>query len=162
MRVSGDLALGLGAIALAGGYWAVALDIPDSLLSDAVGARGFPAALATGLAASGALLAARDLVRRPAAAASSESEAMEPSTRLNRTANAGIIVLLLIAYVMLTPFIGYPAGVALLVGATAAFAGARGVRTLLVTSVLAGLIFWVMFAKVLGISMPAGTLFGGA
>jgi len=162
MRVSADLALGLAAIALAAGYWSVAADIPDSLLSDAVGARGFPAALATALAATGALLVARDLVRLPAAAADRESEATEPAARRNGTAKAGLVVLLLIAYVLLTPHVGYPAGVALLVGATAAFAGARGAGTLLVTSVLAGLVFWVMFAKVLGISMPAGTLFGGA
>jgi putative tricarboxylic transport membrane protein len=161
MRVSADLALGLAAIALAGGYWSVAADIPDSLLSDAVGARGFPAVLAAGLAGSGALLAARGLVRRPAEAAVRDGEATEQFRQRSGAFHAAIIVLLLIAYVMLTPHIGYPAGVGLLVGATAAFAGARGIGTLLVTSVLAGLIFWVMFAKVLGISMPAGTLFGG-
>ena len=57
----GDFALGAGAVALASAYLAIAQTIPDSLLSDAVGAAGVPKLVGWAMLAVGALLCLRSV-----------------------------------------------------------------------------------------------------
>jgi len=143
----GDVALGLGSVGLAVIYWALAAQLPESLLADAVGAAGFPNVLAIALALCGTLLALRAM-KRPA----------QPAAPMDWTshAHAGVLASILVAYVIVTPLLGYPVALALLIGAVATHGGARGTVSLLVTSAAAGLLFWLGFAKLLGVAMPLG------
>jgi putative tricarboxylic transport membrane protein len=146
-RGRGDVALGLGSVAFAGVYWAIAAQIPESLLSDAVGAAGFPNALALALALSGALLVLRAVKRTPGAG--------EPVDWPAHVRAAGLMSVL-VAYVVITPVAGYPIALALLIAAVAAYAGVRGAVSLIVTAAAASLLFWLAFAKLLGVAMPLG------
>jgi putative tricarboxylic transport membrane protein len=146
-RGRGEVVLGLGSVAFAGVYWAIAARIPESLLADAVGAAGFPNALAITLVLSGALLVLRAVKRT-----SGPGEPVDWPAHARAAGLMGILV----AYVVLTPVAGYPIAIALLIGAVAAYAGARGRVSLFVTSAAGSLLFWVAFAKLLGVAMPLG------
>jgi putative tricarboxylic transport membrane protein len=143
----GDVALGLGSLAFAGVYFAIATQIPESLLADAVGAAGFPNVLAIALALCGALLILRTMNR---AAPPGAPVDWPPHVR------AAGLVSILVAYIVATPLVGYPVALALLIGAVAAYAGARGAVSLVVTAAAASLLFWAAFAKLLGVAMPLG------
>jgi putative tricarboxylic transport membrane protein len=145
-----DIALGIAALALAGAYAALARAIPVSLLADAVGPGGVPLAIAVLMAAAGAVLILRSLLR-PAA------EAL-PTPRHGRAAG---LLALLIGYVFAVPFLGYPLSLGLLAGAVALYAGARPGLGLAGFAAGVGALFWFGFVRVMGIPFPAGTLFGG-
>jgi hypothetical protein len=145
-----DIALGLAALVLAGAYWALAIDLPISLLSDAVGPGGVPVAIAVLMAGAGAVLVLRSLLRPPTEA--------PPSPAHGRAAG---LLALLVAYVVAVPLIGYPLALGLLAGAIALYAGARPGVGLAAFAVGIGVFFWLGFVRVMGIPFPAGTLFGG-
>ncbi|WP_019014051.1 tripartite tricarboxylate transporter TctB family protein [Elioraea tepidiphila] len=145
-----DIALGLAALVLAGAYWALAVDLPISLLSDAVGPGGVPVAIAMLMAAAGVVLILRSLVGAPREA--------PPSPAHGRAAG---LLALLVAYVLAVPFIGYPMALGLLAGAIALYAGARSGLGLAAFAIGIGVLFWFGFVRVMGIPFPAGTLFGG-
>jgi putative tricarboxylic transport membrane protein len=152
----GDFALGLGAIVLAAAYLRLAAGIPESLLSDSVGAAGLPRAVGWALGVAGALLCARSLLR-PAAHAS-------PSAGAGWRAHLRALGLLaiLFGYVLLAPWLGYALATGALLAAGAAYAGARSGRALVLVPAIAALVFWLLFVHAFGIPMPGGALFGGA
>lgn len=145
-----DIALGLAALLFAAAYWALAVDLPISLLSDAVGPGGVPVAIAMLMAAAGVVLILRSLVGAPREA--------PPSPAHGRAAG---LLALLVAYVVAVPFIGYPLALGLVAGAIALYAGARPSLGLAAFAVGIGVFFWFGFVRVMGIPFPAGTLFGG-
>jgi putative tricarboxylic transport membrane protein len=146
-RGRGDVVLGLGSVAFAALYGTIAAQIPQSLLSDAVGATGFPNVLAIALALSGSLLILRAVKRT--------SGRGEPVAWPAHVRAAGLLSIL-VAYIVLAPVAGYPLALAVLIGAVAAYAGARRPLSILVTSAAGGLLFWLAFAKLLGVAMPLG------
>ncbi|MBX7201237.1 MAG: tripartite tricarboxylate transporter TctB family protein [Rhodospirillaceae bacterium] len=150
MTLSKDAVLGLIALALAGAYYAGATQIQASLLSDAVGADGVPRVLAWGMAAVGAGLLLRGLVWRR------KTEEDDETLPLRHHVRALALLGMLIAYLVLTPVLGYPVTVALLLGSVSWFAGARPGTALAATALLGAGFFWVMFTWALGIPMPAG------
>jgi len=135
-------------MALAGAYYASALTIQDSLLSDEVGAAGLPKGLAIALGLSGALLA----LRSSAASTIRVKLALKPQA-------LGLLAILA-AYIIVLPFAGYPLALAALVAGVALLAGAKLDLTFALTAAGAGLGFWLIFAHLLGIAMPAGRLAG--
>jgi len=114
-----DLTLGVLAVTAAAGYLYETAQIPESLLEDAVGARGVPLAIGGAMAALGALLCFRGLLgarngepsggERPAAASESLPNALRP--HLQALALLGILA----TYVALLPHAGYIASTALLI-----------------------------------------------
>ncbi|WP_144184499.1 tripartite tricarboxylate transporter TctB family protein [Elioraea rosea] len=149
MSRAADLGLGLGAIALAGGYGAMAAAIPKSLLSDAVGPGGVPLVIAglMGLAGTGLLLRATLAGR---------TDAREPPDHVRAAGLLGLLVV----YVAAIPHVGYPIAIGALAAAVAWFAGARG-WSVAAFAVGLALLFWGGFVLLLGIPFPAGRLFGG-
>lgn len=145
-----DITLGVAALALAGAHAALAREIPVSLLSDAVGPGGVPLAIAALMAAAGAALILRSLLR--------PADAMPPTPRHGR---AAALLALLVGYVFAVPFLGYPLSLGLLAGAVALYAGARPGLALAGFAAATGALFWFGFVRVMGIPFPAGTLFGG-
>ena len=141
-----DFWIGLALMGLAAAYYAAALAIPDSLLSDEVGAAGLPKALGLALGACGAALAVR-------------SQGFAPMrVRLDMAPQALGLVGVLVAYILVLPVAGYPLAMAALVGVAALLAGARLTPWLAVTAAAAGLCFWLIFVTLFGIAMPAGLL----
>ena len=141
-----DLWIGLALVALAAAYYAEARAIPESLLSDEVGAAGLPTLLAAALAASGAALA----VRSQGVSAIRVKLVMAPQA-------LGLIALMA-AYIVLLPIAGYPLVLAAMVAGVALLAGARPTFGLGLTAILAGAAFWLIFHWLFGIAMPAGPL----
>lgn len=150
----GDFALGLGAVVLAGAYLQVAGSIPESLLSDSVGAAGLPRAVGWTLGVVGALLCVRSL--RAPAKSQDAGEGWRPHLRA-----AGLLAILF-GYVLLAPWLGYAVATGVLLAAGAAYAGARSARDLLLVPALAALVFWLLFVHAFGIPMPGSVLLGGA
>lgn len=144
-----DVALGVGALALAGAYGAMAQAIPVSMLSDAVGPGGVPLVIAGMMAVAGAGLLLRTALVGPGAAKDSP----------NHVRAAGLLALLVL-YVLAVPLLGYPLAIGILAAAITWFAGGRGMTIAAFAAGLAG-VFWFGFVKLLGIPFPAGTLFGG-
>lgn len=156
MRVArGDLALGLAAIVLAAAWLVLAGRIPESLLSDTVGAAGLPRAVGWALGCVGVLLCVRSLLRA-APAKEDPGEGWRPHLRA-----LGLLAILF-GYVLLAPWLGYAPATGLLLAAGAAYAGARRARELLLVPALAALVFWLLFVHAFGIPMPGSVLLGGA
>jgi hypothetical protein len=143
-----DLWTGLALMALAAAYHGAAQGIQRSLLADEVGAAGLPKMLAIALAVAGLLLA----VRSQAASAL--------RVTLHLTAQAAGLLALMAAYIVLLPVTGYPLTIAALVAGVALLAGSRPTPGLAVTAIAAGLGFWIIFAQLFGISVPAGIFAG--
>jgi putative tricarboxylic transport membrane protein len=151
MLASRDMLCGVIGLALAASYYALADALPVSLLSDEIGADGVPKSLAVGLALCSLLLIGRAALVRGAPSGDGSSSALDHARSL------GIIVLGAL-YAALAPVIGYVPALALLLAATALYFGAGfSLRLVLVSTLGAGL-FWAMFAKMLGVAMPQGSL----
>lgn len=151
MTFSRDTALGLFAMALAGAYLGAGAEIPESLLSDSVGANGVPRVIGYGLATVGLVLAARSLWR-PA----STDEDDNPAGALARAVG---LLAILVGYLVIVERVGYPVSVALLIAASAAYAGAKPDARLAAAAIGGAALFWLMFGKLLGIPLPGG-IFG--
>lgn len=151
-----DLVCAALGLALAAAYFAAADALPTSLLADNVGAGGIPKLLAAVLAVLSVLLGARSLIA-VAPAASTGAGAGQHLRALG-------VAALGFAYVAAAPFLGYPLAVALLAAAAALYYGARLRVSVLVYAAAWAVLLWLLFARVLGVAMPAGTwprLLGG-
>lgn len=149
--------LGLGAMALAAGYLYAASGIEESMLSDATGAGGVPRALGWLMAALGLLLCLRSVsLNREQKAAARDAPPERAKTHPHLQA-LGLLAILA-GYVVVAPYLGYAIAMGVLVAAVAAYAGAAIDRNMLLVAAAAGLGFWLVFAKLLGISMQTSVL----
>lgn len=137
-----DLVCAALGLALAVVYWLAANALPQSFLSDAVGADGLPKAYAVVLAVLSALIAARAISRKPP-----PGEAA-PHARALGIAGLGFL------YALAAAFIGYTISVILVTGAAAWYYGARRPIAVGVFAIASGAFLWCMFAYVLGVAMP--------
>ena len=154
-----DLACASLGWALAAALWVGASRLQRSMLSDEFGADGLPRGLALLLLAVSALIALRALWAHRKArglAAPAVPEAQSQSLREHATAFG--IIALGFAYVLAAPYLGYTVTAALLIFATAFHYGARPSATLAAVSAAGALFLWWMFARMLSISMPVGSV----
>lgn len=148
-----DLVCAALGLALAAAYYTAADALPRSLLADDVGADGVPKLLAVALAALSALLGARGLLGGKRATRAGGGE-----VGLSRHLRALGVAALGAAFVALAPYLGYPLALGLLLlGATLYYGAAPAPRVVLYAVAAAG-VLWLVFARVLGVSMPAGIL----
>lgn len=152
-----ELAFGLTMLALAGVYYAAAAAIPVSLLDDVVGPAGLPKAYGLLLAALAAVQVVRALVvrRRQAPGAAG------PAPRIHTGSGIAVILGIGLAYGVVLPWLGYPASIALLLAATAGYAGGGINRLVVGVAVAGGTAFWLLFVWILGIPQPEGIWFTG-
>lgn len=168
IRRPADFILGIAAVGLSVAYLQLAGRIPDSLLSDAVGAAGVPRALGWAAGLIGALLCLRSVHFGQRAARASPPLPAVPAEQPHAGASkrphlrALGLLAILFAYVLLAPWLGYALATGLLVASAAAYAGAPIGRNLLLVSALAALAFWVLFVHVFRIAMPVGAWLGGS
>lgn len=147
-----DLAFGLALLALAGGYYASAAAIPASFLDDVVGPAGLPKAYGLVLAALAALQVVRALVgrRRSPAGTVRGAGVGGVDSRIAVTLGLGV------AYAVVLPWLGYPASIALLLGATAGYMAGGIDRRVTAVAVAGAAAFWLLFVWLLGIPQPEG------
>ena len=134
---------------LAALVWFGAGRIPRSLLSDEVGAGGFPRALAALLAVVAALVAVRAWRARRTGA---PDDGVTPAQHARALGIVGIGF----GAVLLGPVAGYIPTAFLLIAGTAAYYGARVNWRLAAVSLAGAAGLWLLFAKALNVSMPAG------
>jgi hypothetical protein len=150
--LSGIILLGVAAL-----YYAATLQIPESSLSDEVGARGMPGILGALLAGLGLLIAARGVImgRKPVPVtevrADDESEA-PPRRALGFLAIAA-------GYVIVAPLVGFGPALALLIAAIALYEGAVPSWRMALVAVAGALAFWLLFVQLLGVEQPRSLFF---
>jgi hypothetical protein len=144
-----DRLFGLASLALAGGYYLLARNVPASELADTTGPAGLPVIYAAVLAALGVTLVLR----------SGKAEVPLTAVRpmgVRHVRNAALTLAVGVLYVVAAPVVGYLPAVAALIAATAWAYGARlNVRTLVV-AVSGAAVLWLLFVWLLGIPQPSG------
>ena len=147
--IAGLFLIGLGAI-----YYFMADSLPRSLLSDRVGAAGFPKLLAVTLIAFSAVLIIQSILRSKASPARQEDEDIGSGDYRFRVA-AGMLSLGII-YLIIVSRAGYMVSIALLLMAALRYQGEPVSRKMLLTGVLGGIFFWAFFVFALRTPMPGG------
>jgi hypothetical protein len=146
-------------------YINFARGIEDSLLADAVGASGVPVSVGALMAIASAALLVKGFLpvaRRATGKVEGADDGGAPAFRPHWLA-AGLL-LILAAYLLVLPWLGYVLSIGLMAAAVGWFAGGREVKVLLGFTVLTGPILWFLFDFALKVRMPAGiwpTLFSG-
>lgn len=165
-----DILGGLALLAVAGFYHRASGDIADSTLSDEVGAAGLPRLLTIALVILAGILIARALLLArsapKAAPAVADTAPAEPADDGDGERDASLprafgFLLLGAGYIALLPYVGYVAGVALLIAAVALYEGAPRRWTVPAAAIGGGLLYWAIFVKLLGVNQPVGSLLQG-
>jgi putative tricarboxylic transport membrane protein len=143
-----DMILGAVGLAAAALYWRAADALQVSLLADEVGADGVPKALAVSLGLLSLFVLARAVAARGMVAGPRGGAA----PHLWAAALVGLATL----YALAAPFLGYVPALALLIAAAAVMFGMRPHPRLALVAVGGAVFFWALFAKFLGVAMPAG------
>lgn len=159
-----DLVGGFVLLALAGAYYWSATTIPQSMLDDAFGARGLPVILAGLLAFLAVILIAQSLLNMRAARASAVHDPAGTTDGDEGEYGAGLpralgFLLIGVGYVLLLPVLGYPISIGLMIATIALFEGAERNWKIPATAVFGGVLFWLLFDKLLGVAQPSGILF---
>lgn len=143
--MSRDGALGIAGLVLAGAYYLMAADVPESQLADAVGPQGLPKIYAGVLAGLSLILVTRSFHRR----ANVDQKAPPLIRPLGLLAFGAI-------YLAVVPFLGYVVSIAALIAVTTWYQGGLFNRRILLVSVGGAVVFWLMFVRLLGVPHPAG------
>jgi len=147
--VAGLLLIVLGVV-----YYRAADALPRSLVSDRVGASGFPKLLALVLIIFSGILIIQTIIRKVA------QEAGEEEGRAKKTwqdfAQAAGMLGLGIGYLIIVTRVGYMLGIALLIGAALRYQREPFSVKLFVTAILGGILFWAFFVFALKTPMPSG------
>jgi len=117
-----------------------------------IGPSFFPNALAIGLIIFSAILIVYALLGRT----KGQSEAI--SFRDKGIQRALVSLVAIVAYTALLNPLGYPIATVLLVGGIMALLGTRDVKQIAVVALATTFVVWVIFAKLLMLSMPMGIL----
>ena len=144
-----DLVFGALCLALAAGYYLMATAIPDSALSDTVGAQGLPKTYAVVLA----VLSSALILRSIGAAPKDHASAAQHASPLPRVAG---MLLIGILYLAVVPWVGYIVALSGLIAATTYYQGGGLSARVALVAVSGAVFFWVLFVAVLGIPHPPG------
>ncbi len=155
--VNKDVLGGCILLVVAGAYHWATLQIPDSSLSDEVGAQGMPRILGLLLAVLGALIIVRGLATAgKAAVAAGAGEQAERDAPLPRALG---LLAIAAGYILVAPLVGYGPALALLIAAVAIYEGMRFSWRLAVVAAAGALAFWFLFVRLLGVEQPASIFF---
>jgi hypothetical protein len=157
-----DLWLGVIGLVLAGGYYLMAADVPESLLADAVGPAGLPKIYAVVLAGLSAMLVIRSLVgrgftlRQPRRLRRAESRGEGPPYVRREAARAAGLLAFGVIYIAIVEVVGYVVAIALLIAATTWYQGGVFKPRILLVAAGGAVLFWLMFVRLLGVQHPPG------
>jgi len=141
-------------MALAVLYYKMADALPRSLLSDNVGADGFPKLLAGSLFVFSFFLLLMGILRRRATN-TTEEQAKKAHEKQAALKAAGMLILG-VAYLLSVSLIGYPLAVGLLIAAVLLYYKEALSLKVVITAGIGGIFFWVFFVLALEIPMPMG------
>lgn len=153
--MSRDLAFGGASLALAVGYYVVAVAIPESLLADAVGPQGLPKTYAVLLGLLSLILIVQSARRGAPAHVDPDAQAVIPAARSRMWRVAGMLAIG-VTYVAVVPWLGYVLSLTGLIVATTYYQGGGFDRRVAVVALSGALFFWLLFVVLLGIPHPAG------
>jgi len=160
-------------IALAVGYYLLAVQIPESQLADAVGPQGLPRTYAFVLGGLSLILIARSFrpsglgppkggryeqeknAPKPGAQSPEPVEGPTPSARSQVLRALGVIVIGVV-YILVVPWLGYIVSLAALIAATTYYQGGGMSGRVVIVSVSGAVVFWLLFVAILGIQHPPG------
>lgn len=142
--MSKDGALGIAGLVLAGAYYVLASDLPDSQLADAVGPQGLPKIYAAVLAVLSLILVSRSFRRN---AADDQAPAVARP--------AGLLAFGAI-YIAVVPWLGYVVSIAALIAVTTWYQGGLFNRRIVLVAGGGAVVFWLLFVRLLGVPHPPG------
>lgn len=149
-----DLAAGVFLIILGVIYYRAADALPRSLISDRVGAAGFPKLLASSLIIFSVILIFQSIIRN--AARPARQAGKENGEKWRDFVKAAGMLGLGIAYLLIVTRVGYMLGIALLLGAALRYQKEPLSPKLVLTALVGGIFFWAFFVFALNTPMPAG------
>jgi putative tricarboxylic transport membrane protein len=152
-----DVLSGLILLGVAAGYYWATLQIPDSSMSDEVGAQGLPTILAALLAGLAVLIVLRG-VARARARQLVDSEAAEEDVEAPPQRALGLLAIAA-GYIIVAPLVGFAPALALLIAAVALYEGMTPSWRMAFVAVCGALAFWLLFVRLLGVEQPGSTLF---
>jgi len=149
-----DAITGIVLMVLAVLYYMMADALPKSLLSDNVGAEGFPKLLASALFLLSLVLLLMGLFKRRSANPAEEQKkrALEKQGALKA---AGMLILGVL-YLLFVSLIGYPLAVGFLIAAVLLYYKEALSLKVVITAGIGGILFWVFFVFAMDIPMPMG------
>lgn len=152
-----ELVLGCVTLAIAVGYYLMAIRIQQSDIADVVGAQGLPKTYAALLAMLSIILIARSAAQRgfPAAPDAAPVTAKAHVTRGVAWRVFGMLMNGVI-YILVVPWLGYILSIAALIAATVYYQGGGLNRRVAAVAVGGALLLWLLFVRLLHISHPAG------
>ena len=157
-----ELFFGLVALGVSAGYLYEASQISQSLLEDAVGARGLPVAVGRVMAVLALIQCGRGIVSRTSAENDAPSPAKDDPGAGARPRWLSLSLLaILCIYVAILPYGGYIASTALLIAAVARVAGTAFNRSFIIIAIVGSAVLWLLFDPLLGIALPAGSWWVG-
>ncbi|HXD21102.1 MAG TPA: tripartite tricarboxylate transporter TctB family protein [Vicinamibacterales bacterium] len=158
-----ELVLGCATLAIAAGYYLMAVRIPQSDIADVIGAQGLPKTYAALLAILSIVLIGRaTLARRTAAVRDAPAIAVAPPVPegppLPRNVGWRTFGMLMngVVYVALVTRLGYIVSIAGLIASTIYFQGGAMNRRSLAVAVGGALVLWLLFVRLLHIPHPPG------
>jgi len=158
-----ELVLGCATLAIAAGYYLLAIRIPSSDIADVIGAQGLPKTYAAMLAVLSIILIGRAALAHRTALASRTAAApvppepadVPPTVRGVGWRTFGMLMNGAL-YVALVPTLGYMVSIAGLIASTIYFQGGELNRRSFGVAVGGALLLWLLFVRILHIPHPAG------
>ena len=152
-----ELVLGCATLAIAAGYYLMAIRIPSSDIADVIGAQGLPKTYAAMLAVLSILLIGRAAFARRTAVAPVPPEPTDAAPAVRRVGWRTFgMVMNGALYVALVPTLGYMVSIVGLIASTIYFQGGELNRRSLAVAVGGALLLWLLFVRILHIPHPAG------
>jgi len=152
-----EIILGCGTLAIAAGYYLLAIRIPQSDISDVIGAQGLPKTYAALLAILSIMLIGRAMLARRTAVVSN-APAISIGSSASRSVGWRTFGMLVngVLYVALVTSLGYIVSIAGLIASTIYFQGGELNRRSLAVAAGGALLLWLLFVRLLHIPHPAG------
>ena len=151
---------GASGLVISVAYILKARAIEDSLLADPVGAAGVPVAVGALLAVASIGLLVKAAIARPKALPSVATTPEDKSGSVQTEARPHLLafglLLLLSAYLLALPWLGYVVSIGLLASSIAWLSGGRRPKVLLGFAICTGPLLWLLFDFALRIRLPAG------
>lgn len=152
-----ELVLGCATLAIAAGYYLMAIRIPSSDIADVIGAQGLPKTYAAMLAVLSIILIGRAAFARRTAVAPAPPEPTDAAPTVRRVGWRTFgMVMNGALYVALVPTLGYMVSIVGLIASTIYFQGGELNRRSLAVAVGGALLLWLLFVRILHIPHPAG------
>ena len=134
-------------------YYQFADHLPHSMLSDEVGADGYPKMLAVALAVFSVIVTISGILKKVPDTENGKTLSEKDKHTFKR---AGGAISIAIAYLILLSVFGYFLSVGLLFATVVIYNGGKFSKKLIIISIGGAIFFWVFFVILLDVPMPNG------